>query len=179
MTIGSLNETIDTLTIGEMMEIEPGSVFDNDVLRNATIENLSEKVSSLFTDMTIGTLLEYANVSVSSEIAYILQDVKIADFFGALEYQNQNGQLTVNMVMTMYAGAPPLPSCGDVFNGLRPLTPRGALCPSTPSFYIILRRALRLRPQHSAHFYNKKVRGCGGIIPPQGARGDDPLAKKR
>lgn len=97
VTIGSLNETIDTLTIGEMMEIEPGSVFDNDVLRSATIDNLSEKVSSLFTDMTIGTLLEYANVSVSSEIAYILQDVKIADFFGALEYQNQNGQLTVNM----------------------------------------------------------------------------------
>ena len=95
VTIGSLNETIDTLTIGELMEIEPGSVFDNDVLRNATIENLSEKVSSLFTDMTIGTLLEYANVSVSSEIAYILQDVKIADFFGALEYKN--GQLTVNM----------------------------------------------------------------------------------
>ena len=95
VTIGSLNETIDTLTIGEMMEIEPGSVFDNDVLRNATIENLSEKVSSLFTDMTIGTLLEYANVSVSSEIAYILQDVKIADFFGALEYSD--GQLTVNM----------------------------------------------------------------------------------
>ncbi len=97
VTIGSLNDTIDTLTIGELMEIEPGSVFDNDVLRNATIENLSEKVSSLFTDMTIGTLLEYANVSVSSEIAYILQDVKIADFFGALEYQNENGQLTVNM----------------------------------------------------------------------------------
>ena len=96
VTIGSLNDTIDTLTIGELMEIEPGSVFDNDVLRNATIENLSEKVSSLFTDMTIGTLLEYANVSVSSEIAYILQDVKIADFFGALKYQN--GQLTVNMV---------------------------------------------------------------------------------
>lgn len=95
VTIGSLNDTIDTLTIGELMEIEPGSVFDNDVLRNATIENLSEKVSSLFTDMTIGTLLEYANVSVSSEIAYILQDVKIADFFGALKYQN--GQLTVNM----------------------------------------------------------------------------------
>lgn len=95
VTIGSLNETIDTLTIGELMEIEPGSVFDNDVLRNATIENLSEKVSSLFTDMTIGTLLDYANVSVSSEIAYILQDVKIADFFGALEYSD--GQLTVNM----------------------------------------------------------------------------------
>lgn len=95
VTIGSLNDTIDTLTIGELMKIEPGSVFDNDVLRNATIENLSEKVSSLFTDMTIGTLLEYANVSVSSEIAYILQDVKISDFFTALEYKD--GTITVNM----------------------------------------------------------------------------------
>lgn len=95
VTIGSLNETIDTLTIGEMMEIEPGSVFDNDVLRNATIENLSEKVSSLFTDMTIGTLLEYANIAVSPQVSYILQDVKLADFFGALKYSD--GQLTVNM----------------------------------------------------------------------------------
>ncbi len=97
VTIGSLNETIDTLTIGEMMEIEPGSVFDNDVLRNATIENLSEKVSSLFTDMTIGTLLKYANIAVSPQVSYILQDVKLADFFGALEYSYSDGQLTVNM----------------------------------------------------------------------------------
>lgn len=95
VTIGSLNETIDTLTIGELMEIEPGSVFDNDVLRNATIENLSEKVSSLFTDMTIGTLLKYANIAVSPQVSYILQDVKLADFFGALEYSD--GQLTVKM----------------------------------------------------------------------------------
>lgn len=95
VTIGSLNETIDTLTIGEMMEIEPGSVFDNELLSDATIETLSSRVNSLFSEMTIGTLLEYAKVSVSSEIAYILQDVKIADFFGALKYQN--GQLTVNM----------------------------------------------------------------------------------
>ena len=95
VTIGSLNETIDTLTIGEMMEIEPGSVFDNPALSGSTVDGLSANVNSMFTDMTIGTLLEYANVSVSSEIAYILQDVKIADFFGALEYSD--GQLTVNM----------------------------------------------------------------------------------
>ena len=42
--------------------------------------------------------------------------------------------------------------------GFHPLTPRGALCPSTPYFYIISRRVLRLRPQHSAHFYIKHER---------------------
>ena len=95
VTIGSLNETIDTLTIGEMMEIEPGSVFDNPALSGSTVDGLSANVNSMFTDMTIGTLLEYANIAVSPQVSYILQDVKLADFFGALEYSY--GQLTVNM----------------------------------------------------------------------------------
>lgn len=97
VTIGSLNETIDTLTIGEMMEIEPGSVFDNPALSGSTVDGLSANVTSMFTDMTIGELLKYSNIAVSPQVSYILQDVKLADFFGALEYQNQNGQLTVNM----------------------------------------------------------------------------------
>ena len=95
VTIGSLNETIDTLTIGEMMEIEPGSVFDNPALSGSTVDELSANVNSMFTDMTIGELLKYANIAVSSQVSYILQDVKLADFFGALVYSD--GQLTVNM----------------------------------------------------------------------------------
>lgn len=95
VTIGSLNETIDTLTIGEMMEIEPGSVFDNPALSGSTVDELSANVNSMFTDMTIGTLLKYANIAVSPQVSYILQDVKLADFFGALEYSD--GQLTVKM----------------------------------------------------------------------------------
>lgn len=95
VTIGSLNETIDTLTIGEMMEIEPGSVFDNPALSGSTVDELSANVNSMFTDMTIGTLLKYANIAVSPQVSYILQDVKLADFFGALKYSD--GQLTVNM----------------------------------------------------------------------------------
>lgn len=95
VTIGSLNETIDTLTIGEMMEIEPGSVFDNPALSGSTVDGLSANVNSMFTDMTIGKLLKYANIAVSPQVSYILQDVKLADFFGALAYSD--GQLTVNM----------------------------------------------------------------------------------
>ena len=95
VTIGSLNETIDTLTIGEMMEIEPGSLFDNELLSGATIETLSSRVNSLFSEMTIGTLLEYAKVSVSAQLEYILRDIYIADFFGALVYKN--GMIVVDM----------------------------------------------------------------------------------
>ena len=95
VTIGSLNETIDTLTIGEMMEIEPGSVFDDPALSGSTVDGLSANVNSMFTDMTIGKLLKYANIAVSPQVSYILQDVKLADFFGALKYSD--GQLTVDM----------------------------------------------------------------------------------
>lgn len=95
VTIGSLNETIDTLTIGEMMEIEPGSLFDNELLSGATIETLSSRVNSLFSEMTIGTLLECANVSVSAQLEYILRDIYITDFFGALVYEN--GMIVVDM----------------------------------------------------------------------------------
>lgn len=97
VTIGSLNETIDTLTIGEMMEIEPGSVFDNPALSGSTVDGLSANINSMFTDMTIGKLLKYANIAVSPQVSYILQDVKLADFFGALEYSYSDGQLTVDM----------------------------------------------------------------------------------
>ena len=95
VTIGSLNETIDTLTIGEMMEIEPGSLFDNELLSGATIETLSSRVNSMFSEMTIGTLLEYANVSVSAQLEYILRDIYITDFFGALVYEH--GMIVVDM----------------------------------------------------------------------------------
>ena len=95
VTIGSLNSVIDSLTIGEMMEIEPGSVFDNDILRNATVDSLSHDITAMFTTMTIGELLTYANVSVSEEISFVLKDVTVTKFFGALEYKD--GAITVNM----------------------------------------------------------------------------------
>lgn len=97
ITVGGMNDAVNTLTLEEMMEIEEGSVFDNPILRGSTIENLSANVSAMFTEMTIGELLVYANISVSSEISYILQDVMLADFFGALQYDAANGTIVVNM----------------------------------------------------------------------------------
>ena len=92
-----MNDAVNTLTLEELMEIEEGSVFDNPLLRGSTIEDLSANVSSMFTEMTIGELLVYSNISVSSEISYILQDVMLADFFGALEYDATSGTIVVNM----------------------------------------------------------------------------------
>ena len=97
ITVGGMNDAVNTLTLEELMEIEEGSVFDNPLLRGSTIEDLSANVSAMFTEMTIGELLVYSNISVSSEISYILQDVMLADFFGALEYDAASGTIVVNM----------------------------------------------------------------------------------
>lgn len=95
ITVGGLSDAIDTLTLEELMDIEEGSVLDDELLRGSTIENLSTNVSRLFTELTIGELLSYSNVSTSAEVAYILQDIDIATFFGALTYES--GTIVVNM----------------------------------------------------------------------------------
>lgn len=105
VTIGSLNETVDTLTVEELMEIEPGSVFDSEELRTATVDEISARITALFTAMTVGQLLEYANVSVSAEIAYILSDVHITDFFGALTFNPDTAAIEVDMYKLFGVGA--------------------------------------------------------------------------
>ena len=97
ITVGGLSDAIDTLTLEELMDIEECSVLDNELLRGSTIENLSTNVSRLFTELTIGELLSYSNVSTSAEVAYILQDIDIATFFGALTYNALSGTIVVNM----------------------------------------------------------------------------------
>ena len=105
ITIGSMSDVIDTLTVEELMEIEPGSVFDSEELRTATIDDISSGITAMFTSMTVGQLLEYANVSVSAEIAYILSDVHITDFFGALTFNPDTATIEVDMYKLFGVGA--------------------------------------------------------------------------
>ena len=105
ITIGSMSDVIDTLTVEELMEIEPGSVFDSEELRTATIDDISSRITAMFTSMTVGQLLEYANVSVSAEIAYILSDVHITDFFGALTFNPDTAAIEVDMYKLFGVGA--------------------------------------------------------------------------
>ena len=105
ITLGSMSDVIDTLTVEELMEIEPGSVFDSEELRTATIDDISSRITAMFTSMTVGQLLEYANVSVSAEIAYILSDVHITDFFGALTFNPDTAAIEVDMYKLFGVGA--------------------------------------------------------------------------
>ena len=96
LTIGTLDENIKSFTIEELIDIESGSVFDDPTIRNATVDTLSDAITAKLTNSSIGELIRWANVrGVDEKVLFILEDVKISDFFTALEYNK--GTITVNM----------------------------------------------------------------------------------
>ncbi|HIU98457.1 MAG TPA: hypothetical protein IAC73_01260 [Candidatus Limadaptatus stercoripullorum] len=96
LTIGTLDENIKSFTIEELIDIESGSVFDDPTIRKATVDTLSDAITAKLTNSSIGELIRWANVrGVDEKVLFILEDVKVSDFFTALEYKN--GTITVNM----------------------------------------------------------------------------------
>ena len=96
LTIGTLDENIKSFTIEELIDIESGSVFDDPTIRKATVDTLSDAITAKLTNSSIGELIRWANVrGVDEKVLFILEDVKVSDFFTALEYKD--GTITVNM----------------------------------------------------------------------------------
>lgn len=96
LTIGTLDENIKSFTIEELIDIESGSVFDDPTIKDATVDTLSDAITAKLTNSSIGELIRWANVrGVDEKVLFILEDVKISDFFTALEYKD--GTITVNM----------------------------------------------------------------------------------
>lgn len=98
VTVGSLNDTVNFLTLEELMDIEPDSIFDDESIRKATIDTLSTVITAKFTNMTVGELISYANIkTVNAQVKAALENVTLADFFGALKFDASTGQLVVDM----------------------------------------------------------------------------------
>ena len=96
LTIGTLDENIKSFTIEELIDIESGSVFDDPTIKKATVDTLSDAITAKLTNSSIGELIRWANVrGVDEKVLFILEDVKVSDFFTALEYKD--GTITVNM----------------------------------------------------------------------------------
>lgn len=98
VSIGSLNDALKEITIGELMDVTPGSIFDEEAIKNSTIDTISSTIDDMLNTMTIGKLMQWANVSnVDQQVKYILQDVTLTDFFGALEFDDATGTIRINI----------------------------------------------------------------------------------
>lgn len=97
VTVGNMSEKLNALTLEELIDIEDGSILSDESIRTAKIDEISMRLSSLFSDMTIGELILYTNISVNGDVAFILNDFSLQDFFSALEFDASVGSVTVNL----------------------------------------------------------------------------------
>lgn len=98
VSVGDLNNVLNNFTLGEMMDIEEGSIFDDEVIKNATIENLSSTITARIAEMTMGELIRYSSVkTIDSKIKTALENVRLADFLAALTFDKSSGQIVLDM----------------------------------------------------------------------------------
>lgn len=98
VSVGELNNVLNDFTLGEMMEIEEGSIFDDEVIKNATIENLSSTITARIAEMTMGELIRYSSVKdIDAKIRTTLENVRLADFLAALKFDTISGQIVLDM----------------------------------------------------------------------------------
>lgn len=98
VSVGELNNVLNDFTLGEMMEIEEGSIFDDEVIKNATIENLSSTITARIAEMTMGELIRYSSVKdIDAKIRTTLENVRLADFLAALKFDTTSGQIVFDM----------------------------------------------------------------------------------
>lgn len=82
-TIANINDTIKEATIGDIMNVQKGSLFEN--YKDSTLETVSKDIEKSLTDMTIGKLIGYANItSINPQVRAALENVKLGDFFNCL-----------------------------------------------------------------------------------------------
>lgn len=98
VSVGEMNNVLNDFTLGEMMEIEEGSIFDDEVIKNATIENLSSTITARIAEMTMGELIRYSSVKdIDAKIRTTLENVRLADFLAALKFDATSGQIVLDM----------------------------------------------------------------------------------
>lgn len=101
-TISTLNDCIASLKVSDLMDLEPGSMFDDERIRNATLSTLSSVLTETIGTMTIGKLLEWGNINnIEPSVKAILAHATLKDFFSSIKYEN--GALVIDIALLLGA----------------------------------------------------------------------------
>ncbi|MEG1663080.1 MAG: hypothetical protein RR338_03750, partial [Clostridia bacterium] len=89
ISMAKLDTAISKFTIGEIMAIEPGSIFED--FKNSTIDNLGKDLSAKLSTMSIGDMLEWGNIATMDEnVKALISEVTLARFFGSITFDGTN-----------------------------------------------------------------------------------------
>ena len=95
--VNSLDAALKEFTISDMMNIAPDSLFDDEDIKNASIDDLGNVFQKKLKNMTIQNILDWGNITtLSDEVLSIIGEATLEDFFASLSYAN--GDIHVDIV---------------------------------------------------------------------------------
>ena len=98
-SIGEMTSIITGATVGDIIEAEPGSMLDKDLIKNAKITNLGDAFKQILTEMTIGELMTWSNVNgVAQEVKFALDQVTVQKLFSSLVLDQDTQEIKVDML---------------------------------------------------------------------------------
>ena len=97
--VGSLNDALDNFTVSDMIDIAPDSMFDDEDIKFAKINELSKVFQSKLKGMTINDILNWGNItSASDDVLSIIGTATLEDFLGSLTYNKNTGDIYVDVI---------------------------------------------------------------------------------
>ncbi len=95
--VNSLDTALKEFTISDMMNVAPDSLFDDEDIKNASIDDLGTVFQNKLKNMTIQNILDWGNITtLSDEVLAIIGEATLEDFFASLSYAN--GDIHVDIV---------------------------------------------------------------------------------
>ena len=90
--VSSLDSELKNFKVCDMIDIAPDSLFDDDEIKNSTIDDLSGAFQEKLQKMTIQNILDWGNITtLDPEVLTIIGDATLEDFFDSLSYTPANG----------------------------------------------------------------------------------------
>ncbi len=97
-TVNDMNSTIENATIGDFMDVTPGTIFDDKDIRESQLHDLGNTLANKLATITIGKLIEWGSITtIDPSVLNILHEVTLTDFFYALTYDDSTGMIAFDM----------------------------------------------------------------------------------
>ena len=98
-TIGEMNKIISNATIGDVVDAEPDSMLGKPIIRDAKLSELGTVFKDILTDMTIGELMTWSNVTeVEDYVKTALNGVTVQSLFSSLTLDTTTNEIKVDML---------------------------------------------------------------------------------
>ncbi len=90
--VSSLDTALKDFTVGDMIDIAPDSLFDDDEVKLAKLDSLGNVFQTKMQNMTIKNILDWGNITtLSDEVLAIIGEATLEDFFASLSYSAAEG----------------------------------------------------------------------------------------